>query len=211
MRDNPDYALTDIEVVRQLVRDHPWATLVSAGDEGLVASHYPFLLEESATELTLLSHVGRPDEVLHSLGEREVMVIVEGPHGYISPSWYQIGPAVPTWNYSVVHLYGTPQVLPEEENLAVLERLVDHFEDHMPQPYRMRRDAENSAYVKAIVRGTVGFRLPVSRFVAKEKMSQDKPAEVIQRVMTALETPGRYSNPALAARMRMVNKEQEWS
>ncbi len=64
---------------------------------------------------------------LHGLGESEVLVIVQGPHGYISPSWYA-EPAVPTWNFVSAHLSGVPEILTTEENLRVLERLVDHFE-----------------------------------------------------------------------------------
>jgi transcriptional regulator len=69
----------------------------------------------------------------------------------------------------------------------------------------MRISAENAAYAERIVHGTVGFRMRITRFEAKEKMSQDKPAEVINRVTTQLDQPGPYQNPALAERMRRIN------
>lgn len=208
MRDNPDYALTDAAAVRELIRVSPWATMVSATEDGLVASHYPFILDEGAAdedEIVVVSHVGRPDERLHGLGTRELLVIFEGPYGYISPGWYGVSPAVPTWNFAVVHAYGTPELLSDEENLAVLERLVDHFEGPLPEPFRMRRDELNAEYAERIVRGTVGFRMRVERFVAKDKMSQDKPAEVVDRVIDALSRPGPYENPRLAGWMRRVH------
>lgn len=201
MRDNPRTAVTDVAVVRQLIIDNPWATMVSHTPDGLVASHYPFLLEQGTDELVLVSHVGRPDEELHRLGEGELLVIVEGPNGYVSPGWYGTSPAVPTWNFATVHAHGTPELLGRAENLAVLEQLVDRFEDRLPTPYPMRRDLENSAYAERIVAGTVGFRLPVARWTAKDKMSQDKPPEVVDRVIAALRRPGPYHNPGLADRM----------
>jgi transcriptional regulator len=206
MRENADYALTDPDEVRALIRASPWATMVSATAAGLVASHYPFLLDEGdeGDDISVVSHVGRPDERLHELGSHELLVIFSGPSGYVSPGWYDVPAAVPTWNFATVHAYGTPEILSDEENLAVLERLVDHFEDPLPNPFRMRRTLENTAYAERIVHGTVGFRMRVSRFVAKEKMSQDKPAEVVERVVTALEAPGPYRNEALAERMRHV-------
>ncbi|HEY0189052.1 MAG TPA: FMN-binding negative transcriptional regulator [Cellulomonas sp.] len=204
MRENPGYALTDPEAVRELVRAHPWATMVSATAAGTVASHYPFLVDEDADDLTLLSHVGRPDERGHELGAHELLVIVAGPHGYVSPSWYRLPTGVPTWNFVTVHAYGVPEILPDAENLAVLERLVDRFEDALPEPFRIRSTLENAAYAERIVHGTVGFRVRVTRFVGKEKMSQDKPPEVLDRVLAALEAPGPYRNPALARRMRTV-------
>ncbi len=208
MRENPGYAMTDPAEVRALIRSAPWATMVSATDDGLVASHYPFLLEEDGgaddDAITIVSHVGRPDERLHGLGSRELLVIFSGPSGYVSPSWYGVSAAVPTWNFATVHAYGTPEILSDEENLAVLERLVDHFEEPLPNPFRMRGTLENAAYAERIVHGTVGFRLRVSRFVAKDKMSQDKPVEVVEQVLDALDAPGPYRNEALAERMRRL-------
>ena len=206
MRHTPDYVLDDVEAVRALVRENPWGTIVSfVPGKGLVASHYPLLLDEDAEGVVLVSHVGRPDERLHELGAHELMVIVYGPQGYVSPGWYDAPQAVPTWNFAVAHLHGTPELLSDEENLRVLDRLVAHFENVLPEPYLMRGTLENSDYAERIVNGTVGFRLRVDRFEAKEKMSQDKPAEDVDRVIDALGKPGPYRNPALAARMARVH------
>jgi len=210
MRPNPDYELDDIEAIRALVRENPWATMVSfVPGSGLVASHYPILLDEDADGIVILSHVGRPDERLHELGAHELVVIVYGPQGYVSPSWYDTSPAVPTWNFVTAHLHGTPQLLSDDENLDVLERLVDRFENPLPEPFLMNRTLENADYAARIVHGTVGFRMRVTRFEAKEKMSQDKAPEVIDRVVDALGRPGPYRNPALAERMSAVNGRQE--
>jgi transcriptional regulator len=205
MRENPDYAMTELADVRALIEAYPWATMVSATPDGVVVSHYPFLLEESDDDsLVLVSHVGRPDEQAHRLGASELAVVFYGPSGYVSPSWYGVERAVPTWNFATVHAYGVPEILSDAENLAVLERLVEHFENPLPNPFTLRISAENTAYAERILHGTVGFRLRVTRFVAKEKMSQDKPAEVVERITTALDAPGPYFNPALAERMRRV-------
>jgi transcriptional regulator len=205
MRENPDYAMTELADVRALIEAHPWATMVSATPDGVVVSHYPFLLEESDDDsLVLVSHVGRPDEQAHRLGASELAVVFYGPSGYVSPSWYGVDRAVPTWNFATVHAYGVPEILSDAENLAVLERLVEHFENPLPDPFTLRISAENTAYAERILHGTVGFRLRVTRFEAKEKMSQDKPAEIVERITTALDAPGPYFNPALAERMRRV-------
>ena len=206
MRQNPSFTLASEEGVKRLVREHPWMTIVSMTDaSGLVASHYPVLLDEEADGIVLLTHVGRPDEVVHELGRHEILVIVQGPHGYISPGWYDANPAVPTWNFVTAHHYRTPELLDAEENLRVLERLVDHFEDPMPEPRRMRGTAENSEYADRIAAGTVGLRIPITRFVAKNKMSQNKPAETVDRIIDELEGDGPYASVALAAEMRRTH------
>lgn len=211
MRDNPAFRSESRAEVAELIRAHPWCTLVSVGAaDDLVASHYPMLLDEEAYaergEITLLSHMGRPDEERHQLGTREVLVIVQGPHGYISPSWYDHGPGVPTWNFAAAHLSGTPELLSAEENLTVLSRLVAHFENVLPEPYLLDSTAENSEYALRIVQGTAGFRLPVSRIEAKEKMSQDKPASTVRRVIAHLQRPGPYQNAPLASRIAAINR-----
>ncbi|GAA5036318.1 FMN-binding negative transcriptional regulator [Microbacterium fluvii] len=208
MRHNPDYRLDDESSIRELVRENPWATIVShVPGAGLVASHYPVLLDEDAEGIVLLSHVGRPDERLHELGRHDLMVIVYGPSGYVSPGWYDVSHAVPTWDFVVAHLHGTPEILADDENLRVLDRLVERFERVLPDPYLMNRTLENADYAARIVHGTVGFRMVVTRFEAKEKMSQDKPADVVARVIEALRQPGPYRNPALASRIERTRVE----
>ena len=195
MRHTPRYLMTNPQEVKRLIRNHPWATFVSPTSTGLVASHYPVLLDESRSDITVLSHFGRPDEELHELGRHQVLVIVQGPHDYVSPSWYAPGELVPTWNHVTAHLHGTPEILDEEENYAVLCRLTEHFEQHQPEG---RSLLEDEAATRRAARGTTGLRLRVDRFEARAKLSQNKPAEVIANITAHLAE----TNPALAEEMR---------
>jgi transcriptional regulator len=198
VRHNPHHFSDDPDAVRDLIRENPWATFVSVNDGELVASHYPMLLDEEADGLTIVTHVGRPDEQVHGFGDREMLLIVQGRHGYISPSWYAPGATrAPTWNFSVAHCYGVPQILGEDENLRVLGRLVEHFERHVEHP--MLLDPE---WGRPVARGTVGIRLPITRFICKIKMSQDKDPVTQRQVMAALRAPGHYQDPELADDMR---------
>ncbi|HEX4281479.1 MAG TPA: FMN-binding negative transcriptional regulator [Solirubrobacteraceae bacterium] len=198
MRHNPHHFEDDPEVVRRLIRDNPWAILVSCHDDQLVASHYPVVLDEDSDELAVFTHVGRPDERLHGFGSREIMLIVQGIHGYISPSWYAPGATrAPTWNFTAAHCYGVPQILDEQANLHTLARLVAYFERHVEEP--MLLDLEWGAQ---LAKGTVGIRLPITRFQCKVKLSQDKDPDTQQRVIQALRAPGAYRNPRLADEMQ---------
>jgi transcriptional regulator len=200
MRPNPKHEVTDPAVVRRLIAENPWATIVSRNGEELVASHYPILLDDQAApdELTVVTHVGRPDDRVHDLGSTEVLLIVAGANGYISPSWYsEQATRAPTWNFSVAHCYGTPEVLEPDENLRVLTRLVAHFEQHV----------ENPAYLdpevgERLAPGTVGLRIPITRFVCKVKMSQDKDEVSQQQVLQALRAEGPYGHERLADEMQ---------
>jgi transcriptional regulator len=198
VRHNPHHATEDAEVVRGLIRENPWGIVISNNAGELVASHYPVLLDDEADGLTVLTHVGRPDDVNHGLGDREILLIVQGRNnGYISPSWYAPGAIrAPTWNFSAAHCYGVPQVLDEDENLSVLGRLVAHFERHVDEPMFLDPD-----WARPVARGTVGIRLPITRFTCKIKMSQDKDPVTQRLVMEALRKPGPFQNLGLADEM----------
>jgi transcriptional regulator len=202
MRHSPHHAVTDPAVVRRLIEENPWATLVSQNDGELVASHYPVLLDDredgEGGGLAVVTHVGRPDDQVLGFGPQELLLIVAGPHGYVSPSWYgPLGVRAPTWNFSVAHCYGVPEILEPHENVAVLTRLVARFEQHVDAPVPL--DPEVAAQLAP---GTVGIRLPITRFTCKVKMSQDKDPQSRQQVLDALRRPGPYHHPALAAEMQ---------
>ena len=203
MRHTPHFLLHDLDEIRRLVRENPWVTIVShTAERGIVASHYAFLLDEAAStgdEVVLVGHVGRPDEQAHELGQHEVLLIVQGAHGYISPSWYAEGDIIPTWNHVTAHLYGTPEILTDEQNLAALAELTDHFEQHVDEPRGLHLEPEFS---RRLALGTVGVRVRVTRFDARAKLSQNKPIEVVERIIAELEGDGPYSHPGLAREMR---------
>lgn len=198
MRHTPTYLMTDPDEVKRLIRKNPWATFVSNTAAGLVASHYPVLLDETADEIVLLSHFGRPDEINHELGEHEVLVIIQGEHDYVSASWYDSDEIVSTWNHLTAHLYGVPEILSADETYEMLSDLTDHFEKHQPHG---RSLSEDEAGTRRLAKGTVGLRMTVSRFDARAKLSQNKPPEVVERIVTELDS----RNPALAREMRRVD------
>lgn len=198
MRQNPSFAMTDVGEIRRLIEQNPWVTLVSHTDDGLVASHYAVMLDDSRDDLTIVGHVGKPDDAILGLGERELIVVVQGPHGYITPRWYGDVPAVPTWNFVSAHLSGIPELLSADENLRVLDRLVDRFEGRGEDARGLYALPNDAAFVERLERGTVGFRLTPTRVTAKRKLSQNRSPEVVETIIAGLEE----GNPALAAEMQ---------
>lgn len=202
MRHTPRYLMSDPDEVKRLIRANPWATFVSPASGGLVASHYPALLLEDEDDIVIASHFGRPDEQLHELGEHEVLVIIQGPHDYVSSSLYAPGDLVPTWNHVTAHLYGIPEILSEEDNYTMLTRLTDHFERRQPHG---RSLSEDESGTRRAAKGTVGLRMRVDRFDARAKLSQNKAPEVRENIATRLGE----TNSALAAEMRRVRRAGE--
>lgn len=194
------YRLTDRDAVREIIAHNGWAVLVTAPpQQELVVSHLPVILDWERDDVVVLGHLARTDGELHALGEHDVVVVFQGPHGYISPSFYRAVPYVPTWNFVVVHLHGRPELLSPEQTYRVLSRTVDHFETVRDRPWQLDEVKE---YANGLAPHTVGFRLRPIRTVAKVKLSQDKPVAIQKRVVHSLETDLFHGNTALARAMR---------
>ncbi|WP_045739831.1 FMN-binding negative transcriptional regulator [Actinoplanes rectilineatus] len=207
MLTHAEYAWTGGDAgLARLVEDHPWVTMASATSAGLVVSHLPVLVEAAGPGVTVLGHLPVTDAERHELGTAETVLIVQGPHGYISASWYAGGPYVSTWNFVVAHLHGRPVRLGPDDTFEVLRRTQDHFESARPEPYLLERVP---AYARRLAPHVVGFRLVPDRVEAKVKLSQDKPAVDVDGVLRGLEDPADvHADPALAAAMRLVRENR---
>jgi transcriptional regulator len=203
----PHYAIDDMRDVRALIREYPWTLLVTATFPSLHAAHAPCLLDPEddhggeTFELVIVGHIARADPLSADLQRgRELLLIFQGPHGYISPDWYGGGPSVPTWNFTAVHVYGIADVLEGDAAFEVLEHTVERFEEDRARPWRLRGQA--LSYARTIASDVVSFRLRSTRIEAKAKLSQDKPPDIQRRIIAALEEPGPYQQPRLAEEMR---------
>lgn len=193
------------EELARLVADHPWVTMVSSTSRGLVVTHLPVVPDPGADpdgEPVLLGHLPLRDAEEHELGRAETVLVVQGPHGYVSAAWYVGGPYVSTWNYVVAHLHGIGERLDPAGTLEVLRLTQDHFESQRSRPFDLGTVAD---YVDRLAPHVVGFRLSPTRVVAKAKLSQDKPVEDVVSVLAALEDPAEpFAHPGLAATMRLA-------
>jgi transcriptional regulator len=183
------------------IEHHDFGLLVSHGSAGLTASHIPFLVEHHGEDLHLLCHLARLNPQVEDLSHgEEVLAIFSGPHAYISPSWYATGPAVPTWNYVDVHVYGTVRLVEDDDWLrGFLRRLSDRYEASSPAPWRMQELPE--PYLQGMLKGIVGFDISVTRMEGKYKLSQNRPAVDRPRVIAALDRREDANSLAIARLM----------
>jgi len=173
------FSIEDRDALDRLIRDHPFGLLIAQVGGRPYATHLPFLLDGER----LLAHVARGNPHWRSMdGKTEMLAVFSGPHAYVSPRWYAEGPAVPTWNYIAVHVYGAPRVIDDTASVrGLLERLVDEYEAGA-----WTVAGQDADYVDRMVRGVVAFELPVQRIEGKFKLSQNRPAGDRQRVADEL-------------------------
>ena len=192
----PHFRNEDRGEVVEFMRAHAFATLISGGDAAIAVSHVPLLVEENGGKVLLRGHVARANPQWEGLEGRDVLAVFHGPHAYVSPTWYVNHPAVPTWNYAVVHAQGKARLTDADELHEIVTELSGKYEAGNNPPWRFSEQPE--AYASSMLGMIVGFEVEVERLEAKFKLSQNRPADA-PRVIERLEAVGERE---LAALMR---------
>ena len=142
-------------------------------DEKPWATHLPFVLgKNNAGEHILSGHLAKANQQWKSISEKDdVLVIFQGPHAYISSSWYN-HENVPTWNYLAVHVHGKLRLIEGEELMDHLKSLTDTYEEGRPN--RVRVETMSESYVAGQLRALVGFEIKIEEVKASAKLSQNR-------------------------------------
>lgn len=197
----------DISELRRFVRANSFCILVSVTDRGLVASHIPVVLHESASGFGVLrGHLARGNSHWRDFNnDVETLAIFAGPQHFISASWYPgkktHGREVPTWNYVAVHIYGRLRVIEDHDWLLHhLKTLVDKNERIAETPWSVS-DAPQE-FIATQMRAIVGVELDVSRVEGKWKASQNRNDEDAAGVMAGLQSLGTPSSEVMRELVR---------
>jgi transcriptional regulator len=187
------FEVTDVEIMHNLIRDYGLATLVTLPAKGINANHIPLYLSDTTRPFgTLKGHVSRSNPILDDFkNEVETLAIFHGPNSYITPSWYHIkkesGKVVPTWNYVVVHAYGTLNIIDNPEWLLTqLEMLTNHNEIPFSEPWSVA-DAPHE-FTEKLLTSIVGIEMKITKLFGKWKVSQNQPQQNRESVVAGLNT-----------------------
>ncbi|MBH3448776.1 FMN-binding negative transcriptional regulator [Pseudomonas putida] len=193
--------------LHQHMLDTRLAVLVSQGDQGLLATHLPVLVDITEGKFgTVYAHLARANRQWQDLAQgSEALLVFPGADAYVSPSYYPSKAdnpkVVPTWNYLAVHAYGPAEVIHEAEPLlAIVSRLTDRHEHGRSEPWKVT-DAP-ADYIEGMLRAIVGIRLPIARLQGARKLSQNRSAQDIAGVRDGLAASPDQLDNQLAAHMR---------
>ena len=184
------FSITEQEEIFSFLDANAFGQLISITDSRPTSSHLPFLL--SADRRFLNCHLARQNSHWQTLEDQQVLVTFQGPHDYISPSWYQV-PGVPTWNYQALHIYGRCRIFEEPGAIATLvEALSRRYESGLDQPWEPE-------YGDTMLKAIVGVEIEIEELQCKYKLSQNRPARDHQPVIDKLDELG---SDSLARAMR---------
>ncbi|MCK6445121.1 MAG: FMN-binding negative transcriptional regulator [Planctomycetes bacterium] len=196
---------TDERVLADFVREHGFGLLITARDGQPRVSHLPFFLEDAGSRWTLHAHVARGNDHWRE-GDGPALAVFQGPHHYVSPTWYEEAGTVPTWNYVTVHVRGRVTWLDDfDSKRRVLEQTIDFYESGRPTPWRADFDAE---YVRDEMRHIVALRFDVESLDGKWKLNQHHPAARRARTIARLREAGSEDALAIAELMEHARRER---
>jgi transcriptional regulator len=179
----------NVEVLLAFMREYSFAALVTQQDGLPLANHFPFVVDSQPGRYgTLRAHMARANAQWRTFADtEEALVIFQGPHTYVSPSWYvdDVELSVPTWNYAAVHAYGRPRLIEDSEELyQLLKTSVQENEAHFEHPWQLQLpDTDVQKKLKAIV----GFEIQITRLKGKFKLSQNRSVNDRSQVIAALQ------------------------
>lgn len=202
----------DLATLEDVIRAYPFATVVSQLDGRLVASHVPLTLDptQGGEYGTVYGHLARGNAQWQSFdGTQEVLVMFQGPHAYVSASWYEApAMAVPTWNYAVVHAYGVARPVEHATLFDHLTHLAQTLEASSERPWSFER---SDPRIEQLARGIVGFAVPITRLEGKFKLSQNRSqqdqARVIDHLRASIDTTARDVATLMGERLREGESE----
>ncbi len=184
----PHFNVADRANQLAVMRAHPFATLVSIAAGEPAFTHAPLVVEERGEGLVLLGHLSIANPHWRSWSaDQAVTAIFHGPNGYISPRWYTVREAVPTWNYIAVHAQGRLATVQDSEGK---ERILKALIDVHDVGYRAQWDELDLEFREKMKRGIVGFEIAVERVDGKFKLSQNRGAQDKANVLAAMEQGG---------------------
>ncbi len=199
----PAYAEPDVALLHTRMREWSFATLITNGANGLNATHLPFLLDsDKGANGTLTTHLARANAQLKDLqAGADALVIFQGPHAFISPSWYENRLTFPTWNYTAIHVRGKPVLFEEPADVhAVLTRTVALYDTPLGGEWTFEGVPESMTSTR--LRAIVALEIPIDSIEGKMKLNQDKSVQDRLGVIAALEKLGQPEGLAVARLIR---------
>jgi transcriptional regulator len=192
------------------IQKNAFATLITQVNRRSLATHLPFVLDQNEPGKAIISgHIAKANAQWKSLPDQsEVLVIFQGPHAYISSSWYN-HENVPTWNYLSVHVYGKIKIIEGEELLAHLKKLVDTYEEGRPN--RVSVEGMSEAYLQGQIRALVGFEIQITEVQASAKLSQNRDQTNFENIITELSKGNFDLDQKVAKEMRRFQEKKSKS
>jgi transcriptional regulator len=195
----------DLEDIKQFIKANGFGILVTQVENRPWAVHIPLLFDvnEQGKEV-LTGHIAKANPQWRDFkNNEEVLAIFNGPHAYISSSWYD-HENVPTWNYVAVHVYGKIRLIEGEELMAHLSKLVHKYEKGRPNPVSV--ETMSPGYADSQIKGLVAFEIEIASMEGKKKLSQNRDEKNLNLIVDQLQNQEDQVSKAIGQLMNELKK-----
>lgn len=166
------YKVTDLEEIKDFIQKNSFGTIVTTRKGKPIATHLPVGFSEKDGDYYVTGHMAYGNPQWRTFEENEdVLVMFQGPHAYISSSWYE-HENVPTWNYQAVHAYGAASILDEEALKQELSEMLLKYEKHRENSVLWEKLSPQ--LLEKELKGIIGFKIKIHEVQAAYKMSQNR-------------------------------------
>lgn len=195
------YKENDIQEIKSFMLEHQFVTVITNDGDKPIATHVPINIHEKNGEIYVTGHLAKNNDQWRLLNKASnVLIIFQGPHAYISSTWYE-KEDVPTWNYQSVHVYGDSRLLSESELIEDLTYLLNKYEGHRENGATWDNMSENT---RKQINGIIGFEIEVKEIQAAYKLSQTRTEQDKNNVISKLKESGDHLDIAIA---KIMNRE----
>lgn len=178
----------DSEILFNLIEEFNFGILFTQHKKNPEATHLPFLVDRTRGEHgVLIAHFAKANSHWKKISAtKDVLAVFQGPHTYISPSWYVNRAEVPTWNYATVHVYGKPIIVEEPKLLkAMVTRLTRYHENKIDSNWSLDEVSKKDFITD--LKAIVGIEIEITRMEGKFKFNQNKSKEDQAKVIENLD------------------------
>ncbi|HCN60034.1 MULTISPECIES: FMN-binding negative transcriptional regulator [Mammaliicoccus] len=195
------YKENDIQEIKSFMLEHQFVTIITNDGDKPIATHVPINIHEKNGEIYVTGHLAKNNDQWRLLNKASnVLIIFQGPHAYISSTWYE-KEDVPTWNYQSVHVYGDSRLLSESELIEDLTYLLNKYEGHRENGATWDNMSENT---RKQINGIIGFEIEVKEIQAAYKLSQTRTEQDKNNIISKLKESGDHLDIAIA---KIMNRE----
>ncbi|WP_082232753.1 FMN-binding negative transcriptional regulator [Halobacillus massiliensis] len=192
------FKMENEEEIDDFIENNGFAILFSQHEGDPCATHLPLKLNKS--ENALYGHFARANKQWKDAENQQVLAVFQGPHCYISPTWYETTKAVPTWNYVTVHVYGKLELI--EDSKVIYESLNDLVTQYEASGSTYHLSDLEPGFIEGMSKGIAAFKIKIDKIEGKAKLSQNHSDERQKLVVENLEKTSNQDNLQIAQLMK---------
>ncbi|WP_172370420.1 FMN-binding negative transcriptional regulator [Sporosarcina jiandibaonis] len=183
------FKVTNVDEISGFIQKNSFGTVITTEQGKPIATHLPMALKKKDEDYYITGHMAYGNLQWKTFEHCDnVLVMFQGPHAYISSSWYG-HEEVPTWNYQAVHIYGKASIIEKEELIEDLTIMLEKYEENRENPVLW--DKLSPRLLENQLKGIVGFKIKVGEVQAAYKLSQNRNEADYINIIDQLQNEGK--------------------